>query len=295
MKDVIRKSAVKIYIGDFLYTLLGGGVFAVGLCVFAVPNNILIGGASGIATLLNHFFSFPIGLGVWLVNLPLIILTLIMAGKAFAIRTIACTTLFSAIIDIVDRLVPTTYTDDPLLAAIFGGIFMGIGLYLIMTRNLLTGGSELLAYLIQLKHPDKSISRLILAIDTIIIIAAAFFYRSIDSALYSVFMTIIYSLVLDNYLRGRTRGRIAFVFSNSYLNIKDAVINQLHRGVSIVDIKGGYTGESRNMLICALNLGQAERLKKLVYSIDSHAFIMLTEATSVVGEGFQSPEKGTIH
>ena len=295
MKGIINKSVASIYFADFLYTLLGGGIFAIGLCVFAVPNNIIIGGASGIATLFNHFWSFPIGLGVWLINLPLIILTLIMAGRVFAVRTIACTTLFSIVIEIVDRLIPTTYTDEPLLAAIFGGIFMGLGLYLIMTRNLLTGGSELLAYLIQLKRPDKTISKLILVIDTIIIIAAAVFYNSVDSALYSEFMTIIYSLVLDNYLRERTRGRIAFVFSNEYDKIKNAVINQLERGVSIIDTKGGYTGENRTMLLCALNLGQAERLKKLVYSIDKNAFIMLTEATSILGEGFQSPGKEAIH
>lgn len=284
--DDILKDTVAIIIGAIAY--------AAGLCIFAAPSHMLSGGASGIATVVNSFFGLGIGLGTFIVNIPIFIATFIICGKRYTLRTVYCCFAFSAVIDVFDMLVSYEYAGDKLLCALYGGLLMGAGLYVIMMRSIVTGGSDLLAYLIQRKHPAYSISALVMIIDGVVVIGGAIAYQSADSALYSVLLTIILTLVLDTLLRGRSHGGVYFILSEKTEEIISKIDKELGRGATIIDAKGSYTGENKKMIMCAVSKRQSGYLRKIVYDTDPKAFVIIGNAESVYGEGFATVGKEDI-
>lgn len=269
-------------------------MFAAGLSVFASPNRILTGGAGGIAILINSFTGLPLGTGILLVNIPLIITAFFVCGRRYTLKTLYATVLFSTVTDMFSLVVPMQYTKNVLLASIYGGILTGLGLFIVMSRSIVTGGSDLLAYIIQRLQPGKSISSLVLIIDGAVVITGAIFYKSFEAALYSMALIIIMTLVLDNFLRGRSRSNLYFIFSKHPEKIKKC-ISKLDRGFSLLDVKGGYTGEKGTLIICAVTLGQSAALRRSVFEADGNAFIVLASADSVYGNGFTNPHKEVIN
>ena len=279
---------------DTVAIIIGAIFYAGGLCVFAAPSHMLSGGASGIATVANSFLGIGIGLGTFIVNIPIFIATFFMCGKRYTLRTVYCCFLFSAVIDVFDMLVTFEYAGDKLLCALYGGLLMGAGLYVIMMRSIVTGGSDLLAYLIQRKHPAYSISTLVMVIDGIIVIGGAVCYQSTDSALYSVLLTIILTLTLDTLLRGRSHGGVHFILSEKAEEIVARIDKELERGATIIDAKGSYTGENKKMIMCAVGKRQSGYLRKIVFETDPDAFVIIGNAESVYGNGFVTPRKEDI-
>lgn len=279
---------------DTFAILIGAVAYAAGLCIFAAPSHMLSGGASGIATVLNSFFGIGIGLGTFLVNIPIFIATFFMCGKRYTLRTVYCCFMFSAVIDAFDALVSYQYSGDKLLCALYGGLLMGAGLYVIMMRSIVTGGSDLLAYLIQRRYPAYSISTLVMVIDGLIVIGGALAYRSTDSALYSVLLTIILTLTLDTLLRGRSHGGVHFILSQKSDEIVKRIDKELERGATIIDVKGSYTNEHKQMIMCAVGKRQSGYLRKIVFDTDPNAFVIIGNAESVYGNGFVTPGKEDI-
>lgn len=274
--------------------LIGGGIlFAFGLSVFAAPNHILTGGAGGIAIIINNFTGLPLGTGILLVNIPLIATAFFVCGKLYTLKTLYAVALFSAVNDLFSMIVPAKYTENVLLAAIYGGILTGLGLFIIMSRSIVTGGSDLLAYIIQRIRPGKSISTLVLIIDGVIVLLGAVIYSDLETALYSMALIIIMTLVLDNFLRGRSRANVYFIFSSNPDRIKEC-ITALGRGFTVIDAKGGYTGDRNTLIMCAVTLGQSATLRRLIFEADESAFIILASADSIYGNGFTTPNKEVI-
>jgi len=288
------KKLLSDFLKDSIVIIIGAIAYAAGLCIFAAPSHMLSGGASGIATVINSFFGVGIGLGTFLVNVPIFIATYFICGKRYTLRTVWCCLLFSAVIDTFDALVAFEYVGDKLLCALYGGLLMGAGLYVIMMRSIVTGGSDLLAYLIQRKHPAYSISTLVMIIDGIIVIGGAIAYQSADSALYSVLLTIILTLTLDTLLRGRSHGGVHFILSQDADKIIERIDKELGRGATIIDAKGSYTGESKKMIMCAVSKRQSPYLRRIIYDVDPSAFVIIGNAESVYGEGFATVGKEDI-
>ena len=274
--------------------IIGSLVFAIGLSIFTTPNNIIIGGATGLGTIINHLINIPIGFAIWLVNVPLYLLSLKFAGKRFTIRTFIGSTILSITIDIFDIFVKTTYTSDKVLATVFGGTLMGIGLYLIMQRGILTGGSDLAAFLIQRKFGSVSISKIILIIDSVVVALGSIVYKSFDTALYSTLLIIIYSFIIDYYLKEKSRAKVAYIFSKEPQKVLEEVIKTLGHSATILEARGGFSGDNKKVLMCAVFQRQSELLKRLVLDIDKDAFIIITEATEVLGIGFKEPNENEI-
>ncbi len=289
----MKKLATDI-LKDTFAIIIGAIAYAAGLCIFAAPSQMLSGGASGIATVINSFTGLGIGLGTFLVNVPIFIATLFVCGKRYTLRTIYCCFLFSTVIDVFDYFVNFNYSGDKLLCALYGGLLMGAGLYVIMMRSIVTGGSDLLAYLIQRKYPAYSISTLVMIIDGIVVIGGAIAYRSADSALYSVLLTIMLTLTLNTLLRGRSHGGVYFILSQHADEIVKKINDELERGATIIDAKGSYTGENKQMIMCAVGKRQSGYLRKLVFETDPTAFVITGNAESVYGEGFVTPGKEDI-
>ena len=285
---MFKNFSAKNFLKDTASLIAGGTVFAAGLCVFAAPNDILTGGASGIAIILGSLFKIPLGLGIIIVNIPVLIAAFFVCGRRYTFKTLYAVVLFSAVIDIFELLIPARYGDNPLLGAIYGGILTAIGLFIVMKRSIVTGGSDLLAYIIQ------RVRTLLLIIDGVIAALGAVIYRSLETALYSMVLIIILTMTLNTLLSGRAHGAVHFIFSQEIQNIKECIDKELGRGCTVICARGGYNDDPRDIVMCAVNLRESVLLRRRVFEIDDKAFIIIADAARVCGNGFLKPEKEEI-
>lgn len=273
---------------NWLYYVAGSALYALSVDVFTAPNQLVPGGVTGLATLLNHLCPvIPIGTGIVLINLPLLIAAWRHIGHGFALRTAAVTVLSSVVIDVAALILPP-YTGDPLLAALFGGVLGGAGIGLVFLRGATTGGSEIAARLLEKRYPHISIGRLILLVDGLVIALAAVVYRQLETALYAVVLVFVSSTVMDSLVGGARQGRTVLIVSHRGRELADAVMRTMRRGVTILDAAGAYTGEERQVLLCAVRPSEVYPLRLLVDSIDPQAFVIVLTSDEVLGQGFQS-------
>ncbi len=270
--------------------LLGGALYGVGITVFINPHRVLLGGATGLATIGAYLWALPVGLSLILVNLPLLILSFIFLGRKFSLMAVGGTLLLSLSLELCSFLPP--FRGDRLLSTLCGGALSGAGVGLLVGQGMVTGGSDLLAVLLQKRWPGISFGNLVLLIDGIIVLLGGLVYGEGETVLYSLLLAVIFTVVLNTYLKGRTQGRIAIIISAKALEKK--ILSELGRGVTVLFGEGAYTGESRRVLLCALRTGEERKLRKIVYQSDPAAFMMVGEATEILGFGFQNPEKEEI-
>ncbi|MCI8496763.1 MAG: YitT family protein [Clostridiales bacterium] len=284
-KQKVRSAAL-----DGLIFLLGSAVYAVSVNAFSAPNHIAPGGATGLATLLNYVSHLPIGAGILLVNLPLFLLGVWKLGWRFMTKTVIATVVLSAAIDLSAPWLPV-YEGDTLLAALFAGVLSGLGLGVIFIRGATTGGSDLAARLFALKFPYIPMGRMILIIDAVIIAAAALVYRNVETALYAGVMLFVSSKVIDSVLYGMDTGRFMMIVSSQPELLAKHINEDIHRGVTLLHATGAYTGDSRRMLVCAVRRHEVFRVRSLVKQVDPAAFMMIGEASEILGEGFKPLEE----
>ena len=292
----MKKPVWKTLLLDFLIYNLGSIAFALAVSMFTAPNDVAPGGVSGLATLLNYIsrqrlpFELPIGLLSILINLPLLIAAWLKLGRRFTGRTLVCTVLSSLWVDIFAELVPP-FRGEMILIAIFGGALMGLGIGLILSRGGTTGGSEIVASLLERRWPHIPFGKLILAVDGVIIALSAVVYGQLESPLYAVVLVFISSQVTDWVVYGGRRGKMAMVLSAHTAQLTQRVMTDLDRGVTLLKSVGGYTGREQDMLLCAVSREQVYALKRLVFSVDPDAFFMMLTTDEVVGFGWQEPER----
>ncbi len=267
---------------------------ALGINLFLVPYKIVPGGVTGVAMLINYLApGISIGILIIIINVPLFVLCWRLVGRRFLYGTILGTFISSIIIDATAPFLPKIDT-EPLLAAIFGGLIMGVGLGLIFSRDATTGGTDIVARLMKLVFRHMQMGKLILIVDAVVIIAAAFTYNSLNSMFYAVISLYVCTVALDFILYGTDFAKVAYIISDKADEIKEAIFTALDRGVTILNGEGGFTGEPRKLILCAIKRTQIARLKETVKDIDPNAFIILTEAHEVLGEGFRDYDKNAM-
>ena len=153
-----------------------------------------------------------------------------------------------------------------------------------------TGGTEVVARLLQRKYPHIPIGRLILLVDAVVIAASAIVYKNIQSALYAVILIYISSMIMDMLIYGRNKGKLLMIITKYEQEVADEIMRSMHRGVTMLDAKGAYTGVSKQVLLCAVRPSEVYMLRNIVFDRDPEAFIMITQSDDVIGEGFHMPE-----
>ena len=279
-------------ITDYIIIALGASLYAASVAVFTSKNNIAPGGLTGVSTMLNYLFSLPIGAMIFLMNIPLFLWAFFKNGRGFVIKTMTGTALVSVFIDIFQAVLPF-YGGNIMLAAIFGGALSGLGLGLIFARGGSTGGTDIIAVSLNKRFPHISTGRLMLISDAVVLTAAAIVYGNIESALYAGITIFVSVRVIDAVTYGTSRGngKLIFIISDSYDVISREIIQKLGRGVTILNGSGAYTGNSKRVLMCAARPNQVVKITKGVKIIDKNAFIVVTTANSILGEGFYNSEK----
>jgi uncharacterized membrane-anchored protein YitT (DUF2179 family) len=270
---------------DIGFFILGGCLYALSVSVFTLPSNIAPGGATGIATVLNHLFHLPVGLTMLALNLPLFLLSVIFLGRKFLARTIVATALSSLLIDFLGLWIPV-YQGNRLLASLYGGVFLGLGLTLIFLRGGTTGGTDIAAKLLIRVFKTASIGQLIMAIDFVIIAFSALIYQDIDSMLYALIVLFTATAIMDRLLYNAGMGKLIYIISDRSHQISDEILKNLQRGVTVLYGKGGYSGKDRQILLCTVRRNEVWRVKQLVKNLDPTAFMVVGDAGQVLGEGF---------
>ncbi len=273
----------KTYLKELLGIVIGVTILAVAFNMFLIPNKIAAGGASGLGIILFHLYRIPVGLTVLLVNIPLFVLSWYFLGWKFVAHSLAGTLLLPLMLELTAFL--PLLTRDLLLASIYGGIGVGIGLGLVFRSHGSTGGTALGAQLINHFFGLSSGQSLISA-DLAIIVAAGFIF-SPDVALFALISIFITSKVIDLIQEGPGFSRAALIISNQKEAISDRIINELDRGATFLEGSGAYTGEQRGIILCVIPQHQVTRLKSIVRDTDPTAFVVVTKVGEVMGEGFR--------
>mgnify|MGYP000769583268 CR=1 FL=1 len=274
---------------NFLLQMLGCFISAAGIYSFAVASEVPVTGVAGICAILYRLFGIPMGLSNVLINIPIILCTYKLLGKSFFIRSVCCMVLFAVFTDYLLPLMPV-YQGDRLLAALFGGVLSGAGMALIFIRGATTGGVDIISRLLRKKWPHLPMGRLIMFCDLVVVVMAWLVYGNMESALYAMIVIFVSGQVIDYIMYGTGNGKMLFVVTTHANEIAGAVTREMHRGVSILPVRGGYTGEDKNMLICAVRSSEVARLSRIIRRIDQNPFIVVAEAGEILGEGFKMGE-----
>lgn len=269
---------------DYAQIILGAFLGALAYPMFLVPNNIAPGGITGAATIINYLFKFPVGITSLMLNIPLFIVGYKSMGKRFVFRTLFATIFFSLLIDMLK--IPLV-TEDELLASLFGGGLLGLGLALILRGNATTGGTDLIARMVHKRFPVISIGLFLLIIDFIVVFAAGV-TMGMKQALYAMLTVFACSKALDAVLAGIDTNKVCYIISKNNNAIKKRILEDMERGVTVFDAEGGYSGENVSMLLCVVNRLEIIRLKEIVRLEDHKAFLFVMNAHETLGEGFRA-------
>lgn len=276
----------KRYVTDVLYWVTGCAIYSFAVAALISPNKISPGGFTGVATALSHLLGVPSGTVLLALNIPLLIFAFKKMGGGFILKTVAVTFLLSFSLNIAENIVPE-FVVNPVLASVFGGIMSGFGLSLILLRGATTGGVDIVAMLINSKKPHFSLGRIIMLFDFGVIALAALTYGNIESALYSIITIYVASQIIDSVLYGGDRGKIVLVVTGKGRRIAELIGSVLKRGATVISATGGYTGENKAMLFCAVRKYEVAPLLSLIREIDETAFITVSDAGEIIGQGFK--------
>lgn len=252
--------------------------------LFLVPNAIAPGGITGIGTVLNHLFNWPVGLTSLLLNIPLFLMGFRSMGKGFVYRTLIATVIFSLLIDLLHF---PSITDNPLLASIFGGVILGLGLGLILRANATTGGTDLLAQVVHRKYPYISVGVFLLSLDFAVILLAGFSLGA-EQAMYAMICVFVYTKMLDIVLAGLGTDKACYVITKLGDEIAARLLVDVGRGVTTIKATGSYSGEQVEMLLCIVSRVEVISVKTVINEIDPRAFVFITDTHETLGEGFRN-------
>jgi uncharacterized membrane-anchored protein YitT (DUF2179 family) len=268
---------------DYLGITAGSFLIALALTVFLVPNKIAAGGVSGLATVIYYITSFPIGITMLIINIPLFLVGLKIMGTSFGMRTIYGIISLSVFTDLLQPHM-TALTDDLLLASIYGGVVGGIGLGIVFRSRGTTGGTDMIASLINY-FTGITVGEGLLIADGVVVALAGIFFN-LEVALYAAVTIFITSQTIDIVQEGLNFKKGVLIISDKADEINQMVVNDLNRGITEFEAKGGYTGNKKQVLLCIISRSEISELKKAVSKIDEEAFVIISNVNEVLGEGF---------
>ena len=275
-----KREIVFDYFKKFLFWILGTFIVAVALEMFLLPNKIIDGGVIGISMMLSYITKWNLGLLILLINVPFILMAYKTLGKKFVINTFLATVLLAFATNLVVGMPPVT--GDLLLATVFGGILLVLGVGLILRNNASLDGTEMLSIILSKKLKFISVGELLMGMNLFVYTGAGFLFGW-DRALYSVLTYFVASKVIDTVLEGLDKAKSVRIVSDNWREIGDAIMKELDTSVTYVKTTGGYSKQEKTLTFCVVNKFDIPKLKELVHDIDSRAFIVTEDVHEVEG------------
>lgn len=274
---------------EFVIINIGMIMVACGMYFFLMPNNLATGGANGLAIVINSFIpTISVGMIMIFINIVLFILAFIVIGKEFGVKTIYASFGVSFIILILERTVVISHslTGDVFLELILGILISGVGMGIVFNQDASTGGTDIIAKILN-KFFHIDLGKGVLLSDLFITIMAAFAFN-IKASLYAMLGVIINGFVIDALIEGINMQKEVTVISNKSQNIKEFIINDLDRGVTVYNGKGGYENNSQDIIVVIIGRREFIKLRNFIKEIDKDAFITVSNVCEVFGYGFKS-------
>lgn len=288
----VRKSfKLPTLIYEILMDALGSLLVSIGIYTFAAHADIAPGGVSGIALIVHYFFpSLPIGTVSLLLNIPLLFIALRFLSRRFLIRTFRSLVILAVFMDVVVPLFPYYQTTDAnrAISSIIAGVFTGAGLAVVYGNASCTGGTDLLTMSMKKVKPHLSLGSITMIIDGIIILSGGLVYGNVDAVLYGFLFTYVSAVIMDKMMYGVVSGKMALIITRDSGPIAKEIDTQIARGSTILQAKGSYSGQNKEIILSAMSRQQLPALRKVLKATDPDALLIILEYNEVFGSGFQS-------
>lgn len=280
MKDTARGIALR-----YAAMIAGCFIYAAGIAIFLDPNGLAPGGVTGIAIMISYAANIPTGTLVLIINIPLLIIGARKFGRNFLMYTVVSTVISSLMINWLSGILLNI--PDKLLSGIVGGVLMAVGMGIVFKCGGTTGGSDILVKLLRLKYRHLRTGTLFAITDTIIVAASALVFKNIENALYAGIALAVSSMVLDLVLYGPDEAKSVFIISDRAEDVAKRILEELDIGVTYLQGRGGYTGAEKQVLLCAMRKTLFPKVRQIVQQEDPAAFMIVSSATEIFGEGFK--------
>lgn len=285
---------MKQYLKSYALITLGCVIYALSFDWFVAPNRFAMGGVTGLAQVVHHLFpAVTVGVASALMNVPLFLVGWRKIGGHLLVSSLYAMVVSNAAIDALNLLFDFRPM-DPILAAIFGGGVMGVGLGLVFAQGATTGGSDIVAKLLKLKWPWLPIGKLVMVPDTAVMVLVALTFGQLGAMLYGLIKLYTCSKAMDAVLYGTVDSRVAYIISGRWREISDTLLRDQRRGVTLLQGRGAYTGEEKQVLMIAFKQKEIVDLKRRVYELDPEAFLIVCDARDVLGNGFSAYRREEI-
>ena len=279
---------------DYAWIALGSVLYSLSFDWFYVPNQIGFGGLTALGMILNYLSpAIPIGMVVLILNIPLFLLGWKFLGGHTLVSSLFAMTATSVLVDLIAAMY-TFPSMDPMLAAIFGGVSLGVSLGMIFSKGATTGGTDLTARLLKLPFAWLPMGKLLMVVDLTMLLSVSLVFRSMESAMYGMISLYISTLVMDGVLYGLDRSKVAYIVTTRPQEIAAEIDRQMDRGATFLHGEGSFSREEKLVLMCAFKQKQIVPLKALVHELDPEAFLIVCDAHEVLGQGFRRYQKNDI-
>ncbi len=272
---------------QYIFVTLGAIISSCSINLFLVPNHFLSGGVSGLAIIFYYLYKLPIGLQIFLMNVPLLFAAYRVLGKDYTIITVYGAVVFSVAVDATRFLTNMNAMDDPLLAAILGGIMSGIGSGLIFRVNGSAGGLDIVAAIVKKKY-SLNVGFVGFGVNCIIMAIAAVLF-GLKLAVLTLISMFVSANLTDKVVEGFNSKKTIFIVSYKTNEIVEAILQEVGRGATILNGQGAFTRQEKRVVFVVVSLTQIAKIRSLVQEADPYAFMIVHDATEVVGRGFTLP------
>ena len=283
-----KKYTFKTLLVDLVFDIVGCGLYGFALNSFIVPNGFATGGISGIALVINYLTNLPIGTINFVINIPLVIIAFKILGRTFMLKSVKTLVFLTLAIDYYTQPLPD-YVGDPILAAICAGVLVGVGLGLVFIRGSSTGGADFVTMSVQKLRPHFSIGTLTITFDYCVLAVGGLVFGNINATLYGAIAMYLAGVIMDKIMYGSAKGKLLFIVTNKGQVVADSIFEACERGSTVADIRGGYKGEPRQLVISAVSKNQLYKARRAAHEADEASFTMITSTEEVFGEGFSDP------
>lgn len=280
MKDVLKKCFMIV---------CGAVILAIALDLFLIPADIAPGGMSGLSIVLNHIFKIPVGVLVLALNIPIFLWSMKYFDYRFLLYSLFGMVVLSISIDAFSFIKPVT--SDLILSSVYGGAMMGLGVGLVFRCGATTGGTEIIAQIFKYHFPGFSVGRFVLIIDAVIVTLAGLAYGKWEVALYSAVALYISAVVVDLIVEGIDFAKMVFIISDNPKDITNEIYKSMSRGTTALSGSSMYTNTDKTVLMCVVKQYEIGKLKNIIQSVDDSAFIIVSDAREVLGNGFKKHGK----
>ena len=286
MENKEKAKKIAKFICRYIVITFAACIYAVGISMFLDPNNLAPGGLTGAAVILTRIIPITLGTLIVIMNIPIMILGAWKFGARFTLSTLYTLVVSSAFMEIFERM-GYVVTHDKILAALVGGTLMGAGMGLCLRMETTTGGIDIIIKVLRQKYRQVKSGEMYLIIDGLILAAAALYFKDIEVSMYAGVAIVISTYILEKVLYGSDEAKLVYIVSNKRKIIATRMMVELNMGVTLVEGKGAYNMENTEVIMCVMHKQNLTKVRNLVSEVDPEAFMIVSSATEVFGEGFK--------